>query len=225
MANEVRRINKGFLAKFETPALYWLARQMPIWVTPNLLTGIGFLGAIVAFFGYAASAFFSEFLWVATLGLVINWFGDSLDGTLARYRRIERPRYGFYLDNSIDVIEQMLIAVGLTLSNIIRVELALLGLAAFYAMSILTYIRLHIFEEFTLDYGGFGPTELRVAFIVVNLLVFYIPPQPFSIFNLTYPEVLSVIWLTLTVITFSVIVLRDVSKLANEEPPRTDHLT
>ena len=105
-----RRWNKGLLWPAERGALLWLAAHMPQWVTPDLLTGIGFLGAMVTFAGYAWSGTQPVLLWVATLGLAINWFGDSLDGTLARARKIERPRYGYYLDNAIDCLAALLLA-------------------------------------------------------------------------------------------------------------------
>src|SRR5262245_23245369 len=106
---------------------------MPGWITPDRLTIIGLAGAIMAGPGYAASTRNPAFLWLASLGLLVNWFGDSLDGTLARHRRIERPRYGFYLDNAVDVVEQLIFAIGLGLSGIIYFELALLGLSVFFA--------------------------------------------------------------------------------------------
>src|SRR5580692_7458317 len=113
-----RRSNQGFLAPIESWALYRLAAHMPAWVTPNCLTALGFVGAVIVFVGYALVTFHSGLLWIATMGLAINWLGDSVDGTLARYRGIERPRFGFYLDNSIDVLEQLLIVLGLALSGI-----------------------------------------------------------------------------------------------------------
>jgi archaetidylinositol phosphate synthase len=221
---EMRRSNRGFLAGIEAPTLDWLAGRMPWWVTPDWLTGIGLLGAILAFGGYAWSSQYPQFLWLASFGLIVNWFGDSLDGSLARFRQIERARYGFYLDNSVDIFEQFLLAIGLGLSGILRIELALLGLAIFYAMSILTLIRARVFGEFSMDYGGLGPTELRVAFVILNLFVLLVPPEPFDVFgiSLTYPNALSLTWITLTIITFFVVIIKDLRKLATEDPPRTN---
>jgi phosphatidylglycerophosphate synthase len=219
-----RRSNRGFLTGIEAPTLLWLAARMPIWMTPDRLTGIGFLGAIIIFISYAWSSRYPALLWLASFGLIVNWFGDSLDGSLARHRQIERPRYGFFLDNTVDIFVQLLLAIGLGLSGILHIELALLGLAVFYAMSILTLIRAHVFGEFIMDYGGLGPTELRVVFIILNLFVLLAPPQPFDVLgiSLTYPNALSLIWITFTIITFFVVMIKDLRKLAIEDPPRTD---
>jgi archaetidylinositol phosphate synthase len=213
----------GLLAVLERPALAWLAARMPQWVTPDRLTGIGVLGALMIFLGYAGSARYPELLWIATLGFAVNWFGDSLDGSLARYRNIERPRYGFYLDNSLDVLGQLLLAIGFWLSGILRPELALLGLCVFYMMSILTLIRAQVSGEFSMDYGGIGTTEMRVFFIILNILVFFFPPKEFELagIRVTYPNLLSVTWISLTITTFVVAMCKDLNRLAREDPPHT----
>jgi archaetidylinositol phosphate synthase len=219
----VQRSNSGILEAFETPALRWLAARTPNWVTPNVLTTIGFLGALGVFASYALSASHHALLWLASAGLFINWLGDSLDGTLARYRGIERPRYGFYLDNAIDVPEQLLLALGLALSGIFRIELALLALIVFYMMSILTLIRAKTMGEFTLAYVGLGTTELRILIAAINALVFFFPPQPFNVLGLstTYPNVLSTIWIVATLMTFLISMIEDLRKLAVEDPPHS----
>jgi archaetidylinositol phosphate synthase len=216
----IQRSNSGILESFETPALQWLATRTPKWVTPDVLTAIGFLGALGVFASYALSADHPALLWFATAGLFINWLGDSLDGTLARYRGVERPRYGFYLDNAIDVPEQLLLALGLALSGIFRVELALLALIVFYMMSILTLIRSKTMGEFTLAYVGLGTTELRLLIAAINALVFFVPPEPFNVlgFSATYPNVLSAVWIVATFMTFSVSMVQDLRKLAVEDP-------
>jgi archaetidylinositol phosphate synthase len=219
----VQRSNSGLLEPFETPALRWLAARTPDQVTPNVLTAIGFLGALGVFASYALSVSHPALLWLASAGLFINWLGDSLDGTLARYRGIERPRYGFYLDNAIDVPEQLLLALGLALAGIFRIELAFLALIVFYMMSILTLIRAKTMGEFTLAYVGLGTTELRILIAAINALVFFFPPQPFDVLGLstTYPNVLSTIWIVATLMTFLISMIEDLRKLAVEDPPHS----
>ena len=95
-----QRSNEGLLQPLERPALLWIVQRMPNWVTPNFLTGIGFLGACLAAGSYVLSRWQPAFLWISSFGLIVNWFGDSLDGSLARFRKIERPRYGFFLDQT-----------------------------------------------------------------------------------------------------------------------------
>jgi len=108
-AQQHTRVNKILLGPLERPALAWLAKKMPAWVTPDTLTVTGFLGTILVAVSYVLTNQHHAFLWLASLGLVINWFGDSLDGTLARYRNIERPRYGFFVDHAMDGLGEVLV--------------------------------------------------------------------------------------------------------------------
>src|SRR5262245_21577235 len=115
-----RRLNEGFLQPLERPVLLWMAQRMPDRITPDFLTGVGFICSSINGPSYALSRWQPAFLWLATLGLLVNWLGDSLDGTLARIRQIERPRYGFVLDQNLDAFEQLIIALGIGLSGFIR---------------------------------------------------------------------------------------------------------
>jgi archaetidylinositol phosphate synthase len=213
------RWNEGFFRPFERPALAWLAAHMPPWITPNYLTGAGFFGAVVAFIGYAASWESPAFLWVASLGLAVNWFGDSLDGTVARLRRIERPRYGYYLDNSIDLVGQLLVAVGLGLSGYARFDLCLLGLVAYQMMSMLTFIRANVSGIFQISYAAVGPTEVRIGFVVLNAVLIVFPPNSVNWLPLTYPDLCLLAWSSATLVTFLVTMVKQVRELAIEEPP------
>ena len=103
MARELpARLNNSILQRLEQPALAWMASRLPARVTPDLLTGIGLFGSLVAAGAYMAAASHPAYLWLASFGLAMNWFGDSLDGSIARMRKIERPRYGFFLDQNIE---------------------------------------------------------------------------------------------------------------------------
>jgi CDP-alcohol phosphatidyltransferase len=118
----LKRWNAGLVQPLERPALAWLATRMPHWVTPDRLTLVGIIGAIIVFLGYAWSGSHPALLWIATLGLAINRFGDSLDGTLARLRKIERPRYGYCLYNAIDCFLALPVAIGIGLCGYVRFE-------------------------------------------------------------------------------------------------------
>jgi archaetidylinositol phosphate synthase len=216
-----RRSNQGFLAPIESWALHRLAAHMPAWVTPNGLTALGFAGAVVVLIGYGLVMFHSGWVWMATAGLAINWLGDSVDGTLARYRSIERPRFGFYLDNAIDVLEQLLIVLGLAVSGIFRPDLAWLCLIAFLMMSVLTLIRDKVVGEFKLAYGGIGLTELRVMIAIINAMVYFFPPLPFELLTIStsYPNILAMAWILGTLIAFVVSMVQDLRILAVEDPP------
>jgi phosphatidylglycerophosphate synthase len=217
-----QRTNTGWLEPLERPTLATLASKMPAWVTPDVLTGVGFVGSLVTFGGYALARHHPTWLWIASAGLLVNWFGDSLDGTLARYRKIERPRYGYFLDNAIDLVMQFLLAAGIAISGFIRSDLCFVALSVFLMMSVLSLLRANISGVFQLSYGGIGPTEMRVMFIMLNAVMYFFPPQPFSLLGLemTYPSWLSLTWSSVALATFAFSMLSDIRRLAVEDPPR-----
>jgi phosphatidylglycerophosphate synthase len=169
-----RRVLDTFTGPVERPVLQWLAAHMPSWITPDILTGIGVVGGIIIFASYGLSGLSRNFLWLASLGFVVNWFGDSLDGTLARYRKIERPVYGFYIDHAVDAYIEIMIFLGLGLSPYVRFDLACLALVGYLLLSVLVFIRTCVKGEFTLSYGRLGPTEARLIAISANTLVYFI---------------------------------------------------
>jgi len=169
-----RRVNDILLGPLERPALRWLAAHMPAWVNPDILTGVGILGSVVTFFSYWLTNINANFLWLASLGLVINWFGDSLDGTLARYRKIERPKYGFFVDHTVDAMSTPLVVFGLGLSPYVRFEIACLALISYLLMSVLVYIRTYVEGVFKISYGKFGPTEVRLIVIIANTVIYFV---------------------------------------------------
>jgi phosphatidylglycerophosphate synthase len=169
-----KRVNDILLGPLERPALQWLAAHMPAWMNPDILTGIGVVGAVIIFFSYWLSNEVPAFLWVASLGFVINWFGDSLDGTLARYRKIERPKYGFFVDHTVDCFSEVLIVMGLGLSPYVTFSVACLALIGYLLMSVLIYIRTYVYGVFQISYGKFGPTEVRVILILLNVVMYFL---------------------------------------------------
>lgn len=218
----LQRTNTGWLEPLERRTLAALAARMPGWVTPDHLTALGFAGSLITFAGYALAAVDSAWLWVASIGLVVNWFGDSLDGSLARFRKIERPNYGYFLDNSIDLVMQFLLAAGIGISGYIRWDLCFLALSVFLMMSVLTLLRAKISGVFQLSYGGVGPTEMRMLFILLNAAMFFFPPQPVSLLGLqmTYPNWLSLTWSTFALATFVWSMTSQIRELAIQDPPR-----
>lgn len=167
-----KRVNDILLGPLERPALAWLAAHLPPWATPDMMTTIGILGAIVITLGYGLSRFHPAFLWLATLGFIINWFGDSLDGTLARFRHIERPKYGFYIDHVVDCVTEIIIILGLGLTHYISFSVAAMCCIAYIAMSVQVYVRMNVMGEFKISYGKLGPTEVRVLAILLNTSMF-----------------------------------------------------
>jgi phosphatidylglycerophosphate synthase len=170
------RIQTSVLNAAEKKVLVWLAQRQPRWMTSDILTYIGTFGAIVIAAGYILSAWNPAFLWISSMGFVINWYGDSLDGTLARVRNLQRPVYGYYLDHTIDAINEVIIFVGVGLSGLIHLEIALLALVMYLLMTINVSINAHLKKEFRLTYAKMGPTEFRIIMIIINTLFALVRP-------------------------------------------------
>ena len=183
--NQHRRINNIILGPLERPALQWLAAHMPVWVTPDLCTAVGVIGALVTAISYGLSNYHPAFLWLASLGFVINWFGDSMDGTLARYRRIERPLYGYFVDHTTDMVCQLMIGIGLGVSPYVSFDVAMLMVLAYVMLSGLVFLRTYVAGEFKISYGGLGPTESRVVAVFLNTAMFFAGVQKLTFFQVT----------------------------------------
>ena len=167
-----------WLAGPERHLLRAIARRVPGPITSDHFTILGVLGATAAGLAYALSSRHMAWLWMAIAALVANWLGDSLDGTLARVRHTERPRYGYYLDHLVDAYSTAVIGIGLGLSPLFSLRLALGFIVVYLALSINVYLESAVFGTFRLGYGRFGPTEARLALILVSLaaLLMHLPP-------------------------------------------------
>ncbi|WP_448663517.1 CDP-alcohol phosphatidyltransferase family protein [Sphingomonas sp. CJ20] len=177
-AKPVVRIQQNVLAVSERRLLNWLCARLPRWVTPDILTGLGVAGAGAIFVGYAASGLSVLWLWVSIAGYCIQWFGDSLDGSLARYRKIERPKFGYFIDHSCDGITTLLILAGIGASPFVRLDVALVALAGYLLLSIHAYLSTQALGEFKLSYLSAGPTELRFVLIGMTFAMMARGPQP-----------------------------------------------
>ncbi len=175
------RVNDILLGPLERPALQWLAAHAPAWMTPDVLTGIGILGALLIFASYVLSGSDKNFLWLVNLGFFINWFGDSLDGTVARYRKIERPKFGFFIDHTTDAFSQLFVVLGLGLSPYVRFEFAALALIGYLLMSVYVYVDTFVSGVFKISYGKLGPTEVRAIIVLVNILVYFFGNPTFTL--------------------------------------------
>ncbi len=173
---QAKRIQTSLLNGVERKALVWMAERMPRWVTSDMLSGIGFVGALIIAAGYMLSDININFLWLSSFGFVIHWFGDSMDGSLARVRQTQRPLYGFYLDHTLDVITEFIMFMGAGLSALLRLDVALLVFIAYLMLTLNVTINTHLKGEFRLTYAKLGPTEFRLIMIIVNTLLIYIRP-------------------------------------------------
>jgi phosphatidylglycerophosphate synthase len=165
------RTKKFLLAVPEARVLDWIARRLPRALKPDHLTALGVLASIGIAAAYVLSNGDEAWLWAASALLVVHWLGDSLDGTLARVRKAERPRYGYYLDHLVDAFATAAIGIGLGLSPHMLLAVGLAIVIAYLILSINTYLETQAFGTFTLGYGRLGPTEARLLLVGVNTLL------------------------------------------------------
>jgi phosphatidylglycerophosphate synthase len=162
------RVNEALTASLERRVLGWMAARMPRWVTPDGLTLLGLAAQGAAGLGYWWSAREPRALLLVMGCVAVNWFGDSMDGTLARYRREERPRYGFYVDHMVDCFGALALMGGLAASGYCHWETAIAMLVAFLLLGCESYLATYTLGRFQLSQGWFGPTEIRVLLVIGN---------------------------------------------------------
>jgi archaetidylinositol phosphate synthase len=170
-ADDAPRKKQFVLARVETRVLTCIAQRLPAWIKPDHMTALGVLAAFGIAGAYLLSNGDKTWLWAASALLVVHWLGDSLDGTLARVRKIERPKYGYYLDHLVDALATAVIGLGLGLSPYMLLAVGLVIVIAYLILSINTYLETHAFGVFALGYGGIGPTEVRLVLIGLNTLL------------------------------------------------------
>ena len=163
------RVQQSFLASAERRLLVWMAERTPGWINSDHLTVLGFVAQVMAGVSYALARGNRYWLLVGIGFLALNWLGDSLDGTLARVRQRQRPRYGFYVDHIIDSFGALALMGGLALSGYMQPYIAIGLLVAFLLLSIQSYLAAYALGEFRLSFWSFGPTELRLLLAVGNL--------------------------------------------------------
>lgn len=174
---QANRIQTSLLNSVERKALVWMAEHMPAWVTSDMLSAVGALGAVIVAAGYILASININFLWLGSFGYVVHWFGDSMDGSLARVRHTQRPVYGFYLDHTLDAVTELIMFVGAGLSGLLRLDIALLVFVAYLLMTLNVTINSHLKSEFRLTYAKLGPTEFRLIMIILNTLLIYVAPM------------------------------------------------
>jgi len=164
-----QRVNLALTARMEKRALTWMAERAPRWVTSDQLTLLGLGAQIAAGASYALARWDRRALLLAIVCLALNWLGDSLDGTLARVRRQERPRYGFYVDHIVDILGSVALMCGLGASGLLHWATAMAMLIAFLVLSSESYLATYSLSCFQLSQGIFGPTEIRILLALGNL--------------------------------------------------------
>ncbi len=170
-----RRVNEALTARIEKRALVWMAERAPVWVSSDGLTLLGLGAQIGAGICYALARYDRRALLLVIVCVVLNWLGDSLDGTLARVRQQQRPRYGFYVDHMVDVFGSVALMCGLGCSGMLHWQTAIAMLIAFLLLSSESYLATYTLSCFELSQGLFGPTEIRLLLIVGNVALLRSP--------------------------------------------------
>lgn len=215
------RVSKTFLGNAEKRFIVWFESIAPDWVSPDLMTLIGAIGSVLILAGYILTNVHPAFLWLASFGFVLNWFGDSLDGNLARMRHIERPRYGYFVDHSIDTISMLFVFFGLGFTPFVNIIYAQSALITYFLLNLHTYINTQVSEEFQLSYAMLGPTEGRLIFVVGNVIMFFVGNQGFNAFghHFSIYDGYFIFWALFMLTLYTVGVVSGVVKLYKEEPP------
>ena len=169
------RIQNSILNGAEKKALAWLAERQPKWVVSDMLTLVGIIGALMIGAGFVLCSKNINWLWLSIAGFVVNWYGDSLDGTLARVRNTQRPLYGYYLDHTGDCFNEAFMFLGLGLSYLMRLDIALMILIVYLFLTVNVSVNAHLKSEFKLTYGKLGPTEFRVIACLLIMCVIFFP--------------------------------------------------
>lgn len=207
-----KRIQTSLLNGVEKKALVWMAERMPRCITSDMLSFIGFVGAIIVATGYLLASRDLNWLWLSSTGFVIHWFGDSMDGTLARVRKCQRPLYGFYLDHTLDVITEFIMFAGIGLSGLVRFDLSMLVFIAYLFMTLNVMINSHLKSEFRLTYAKLGPTEFRVLMIIINTLLIYVAPVR------DYMNWIALVLFAIIMLIYLVTVCQDLRDYARRDP-------
>ena len=226
------RIQTSILNQKEHQILNWLAARQPGWVDSDMLTFIGFLGALMISAGYFLTNFSINYLWLASFGFVVNWYGDSLDGSLARFRKQQRPVYGYYLDHTMDAVNEAFMFAGLGLSPYMRFDIAAIILIVYLMLTVNVTMNAHLRKEFRLTFAKLGPTEFRIFAIAANtVLLFNKPLQEFElnlpwfgdkIFDIHVLDLVGGLVLVIMVPIYIITVIKDIRYYSSIDPKHKD---
>jgi archaetidylinositol phosphate synthase len=217
----VVRVHQSWSLWIERPVVGWLAARVPAAITPDHMTLLGVVGALVCGLAYVASWGSPAFLWLASLGVIINWFGDSLDGGLARLRHRERPRYGFFIDHTTDVLSELFIFFGLGASPYMRFDIACLAVISYWLAALFSFIRAVATQIFQISYWGIGPTEIRLGLIGYNFYLLAFGRSAFATRFGTYTPIDAFVIVIFVAVfaSFLSLVIVEGRRLAKEDTP------
>jgi phosphatidylglycerophosphate synthase len=222
-AEAKKRVNRIALARFEQWALPKMAAALPGWMTPDKLSLIGLAAALGIGASYVMTAESLDWLWVASALFVVHWWADSLDGTLARVRQIQRERYGFYVDHQSDAVSTLLIFGGLGLSPLMELSVGLAIIVGYYLMMIFVYLMTITRDVFKISFAGVGPTEVRLIVIAANTAVWFLGNPTFSVMGME-PRLFDLIGTfaaAVLLVVYAVTSLKERAELAVLDPTPT----
>lgn len=221
------RIQTSLLNGLEKKALVWLAERQPKWADSDMLTFVGTIGAVVIALGFALSNISVHFLWLTIAGFVINWYGDSLDGTLARVRKQQRPVYGFYIDHTVDAINEAFMFLGAGMSPFMRFDIACVLLVVYLMLTLNVSMNAHLKGEFRLTYAKLGPTEFRLICIIACLILMFaqglreiVIEMPWfgGVLSLCLLDIIGMVILLALVVIYLVTIIQDARYYAKIDP-------
>jgi archaetidylinositol phosphate synthase len=186
--DEQEAVNTALTAKIEEKSKEYICPRIPKWLGPDHLTLVGILGILMVAFGFFFGFTNKYYLILVIFGLIINWFGDSFDGSIARYRKRTRPNYGYYIDKIVDSIVMIIFGLGLGLSGFVRIEVSLLMTCIYLAMMLNVDLLVYVEGKSKNSFGLFGPTEIRIIGIIVAIVMFFLPVNYYDIYGYTVTQ-------------------------------------
>lgn len=186
--DEQNAINTGITAKAEEKAKEWICPRIPAWVNSDMLTVLGFLSSFIIATGFIFGFSNRWYLILVIVGLILNWFGDSFDGSIARYRKKTRPNYGYYIDHVVDGLVVLILGLGLGFSGFFKIEIALAFVIMYLILMIHVELITYVQNEFKYSFGLVGPTEIRIIGILLTIVMFFLPVKYFDILGYTLTQ-------------------------------------
>ncbi len=204
-------VNTAITAKVEERLKEIICPRIPLWMNPDHLTAIGVLGIVMVSSGFIFGFANRYYLLLVILGLIVNWFGDSFDGSIARYRKRTRPNYGYYIDKIVDAVVIIIFGLGLGISGFAKIETSLLLTSVYLALMLNVDLIVHVQNECKNSFGAFGPTEVRIIGIFATLFMFFSPINYYNIYGYIITQY-DISLLLLSAIMFGILIVDIISK-------------
>ena len=181
--DEQNAVNTAITATVEEKAKEFICPRIPEWIGPDHLTVLGVIGALITAIGIVLGFFNRVWLVGIPIGLILNWLGDSFDGSIARYRKRTRPNYGYYIDKIVDAVVLMILSLGIGMSGFVKMEIALLFLAMYLGLMLHVDLVVHVENKAQNSFGLVGPTEIRIVGIIISIIMFFMPINYYDIYG------------------------------------------